>query len=204
MEGQLANTQKLINQYKSAASYSPDNALGLRVKGLEEQARMISSQISATTRLAGEESRRKQINAENAAYEEAILKLRQGAEDAIEKETRKTQTLAEFRRNFVEDKLKDAAREKAVDLEKLKQNKDLVSLLEKQADIEYKKTQKSGGSKSENYFATLMREATNNTIAANTATQELTKSEQKLLEVRSDPRFEKLTATQKQDVISKY
>lgn len=64
--------------------------------------------------------------------------------------------------------------------------------------------EKTKSSPSENYFATLMREATNNTIAANTATQELTKSEQKLLEVRSDPRFEKLTATQKQDVISKY
>lgn len=59
---------------------------------------------------------------------------------------RKTQTLADFRRNFVEDKLKDArSKGKAVDLEKLKQNKDLVSLLEKQADIEYKKLHKKDG-----------------------------------------------------------
>ena len=57
---------------------------------------------------------------------------------------------------------------------------------------------------SENYYAALMREATNNTIAANTATQELTKSEQKLLEVKADPRFAKLTATQQADVIAKY
>ena len=49
-----------------------------------------------------------------------------------------------------------------------------------------------------------MREATNNTIAANTATQELTKSEQKLLEVKADPRFAKLTTTQQADVIAKY
>lgn len=69
---------------------------------------------------------------------------------------------------------------------------------------EWDKAQEKLGSKEANYFATLMREATNNTIAANTAAQELTKSEQKLLEVRSDPRFEKLTTTQKQDVISKY
>ena len=97
---------------------------------------MISSQISATTRLADEESRRKQINAENAAYEEATLKLRQGAEDAIEKELRKTQTLAEFRKSFINDKLKEAAKEKSVDIEKLKLNTDLMTVLQQQADIE--------------------------------------------------------------------
>lgn len=63
---------------------------------------------------------------------------------------------------------------------------------------------KPKSSPSENYYAALMREATNNTIAANTAAQELTKSEQKLLEVRADPRFEKLNAIQKQDVVAKY
>jgi len=57
---------------------------------------------------------------------------------------------------------------------------------------------------SENYYATLMREATNNTIAADTATQGLTKSELKLLEIKSDPRFSKLNATQKSDVTAKY
>jgi len=57
---------------------------------------------------------------------------------------------------------------------------------------------------SENYFATLMREATNNTIKADTATQGLTKSELKLLEVQSDSRFEKLTADQKSQVAAKY
>lgn len=68
----------------------------------------------------------------------------------------------------------------------------------------WKKIIFGGSNKSENYYATLMREATNNTIAANTATQELTKSEQKLLEVKADPRFAKLTATQQADVIAKY
>lgn len=201
---QLANTQKLINQYKSAAAYSPDNALGKNVKALEEQARMISSQISATVRLRAEEERRKTLNAENAKYEQATLKLRQDALDSIDKESRKTQTLADFRKTFVEDKLKDAAKEKAVDLDVLKRNTELISLLQKQADIEYKKMHKSEGSKSENYYATLMREATNNTIEATHATEELTKSEQKLLEVKADPRFEKLNAAQKADVVAKY
>lgn len=170
---------------------------------LKEQERMLISQIGANVRIRGEEERRKYLNAENAKYESAIAGLRGNALDAIEKETRKTQTLAEFRKSFINDKLKEAAKEKSVDIEKLKLNTDLMNVLQQQADIEYKKTQKSG-SKSENYYATLMREATNNTIAANTATQELTKSEQKLLEVKADPRFAKLTATQQADVIAKY
>ena len=170
---------------------------------LKEQERVLISQIGANVRIRGEEERRKYLNAENAKYESAIAGLRGNALDAIEKETRKTQTLAEFRKSFINDKLKEAAKEKSVDIEKLKLNTDLMNVLQQQADIEYKKTQKSG-SKSENYYAILMREATNNTIAANTAAQELTKSEQKLLEVRSDPRFEKLNAIQKQDVVAKY
>lgn len=200
----LENNKKLIEQYKSAAGYNPDGATGQRVKALEYANRRILSQISATVRLQGEEERRKYLNAENAKYESAIAGLRENALDAIEKETRKTQTLAEFRKSFIDAKLKEAAKEKSVDIEKLKRNTDLVNLLQQQADIEYKNTQKSGGSKSENYYATLMREATNNTIAANTATQELTKSEQKLLEVKADPRFAKLTTTQQADVIAKY
>lgn len=170
---------------------------------LKEQERMLISQIGANVRIRGEEERRKYLNAENAKYESAIASLRGNALDAIEKETRKTQTLAEFRKSFINDKLKEAAKEKSVDIEKLKLNTDLMNVLQQQADIEYKKTQKPG-SKSENYYAALMREATNNTIAANTATQELTKSEQKLLEIKADPRFAKLTTTQQADVIAKY
>lgn len=169
---------------------------------LKEQERMLISQIGANVRLRGEEEKRKYLNAENARYESAITSLRGNALDAIEKETRKTQTLAEFRKSFINDKLKEAAKEKSVDIEKLKLNTDLMNVLQQQADIEYKKTQKSGGSKSENYFATIMREATNASIKADDATKSLTASQVKLIETVNDPRFLKLSKVKQEIYLS--
>ncbi len=49
-----------------------------------------------------------------------------------------------------------------------------------------------------------MKDATNNTIAAATATEELTKSELKLLQVREDPKFATLTKQEQANVVAKY
>jgi hypothetical protein len=109
------------------------------------------------------------------------------------------------RQDFINAKIQElGVLENAGKYESTTLNTDRIKQFFKVYGEEWDKAQEKLGSKEANYYATLMREATNNTIAANTAAQELTKSEQKLLEVRSDPRFEKLTATQKQDVISKY
>jgi len=143
LENQLGIIQGKIKEIKTFGSLGRGDEL----KGLEDQERILQSRISATVRLQGEEDKIKLANAESAKYEDAALKIRKSALDAIEKETGKTQTLADFRKSFVEDKLKEAAKEKGVDVEKLKLNTELITLLEKQAGIEFKKNQKKGSSK---------------------------------------------------------
>lgn len=198
LENQLSSVRDQIKEINTFGSFGRGDEL----KVLKEQERILQSRISATVRLQGEQDRIKLANAESARLEEATLKIRKNALDAIDKEAGKTQTLAEFRKSFVDEKLKEAAKEKSIDVEKLRLNTDLTKVLEQQADIEFKKNKKKDPS--ENYYATLMREATNNTIKADNATQGLTKSELKLLEVKSDPRFEKLTAAQRSEVTAKY
>ena len=55
---------------------------------------------------------------------------------------------------------------------------------------------------SENYYATLMREATNASIKADDATKSLTASQIKMLEVIEDPRFLKLSETQRSNYLA--
>lgn len=139
LKGVRGEIKRVSDNLKDVGSFGDTKLL----KSLEEQERILISQIGASVRLNGEEEKRKAINAENARYEEAILKLRKGSEDFIDKELRKTQSLADFRKSFIEDKLKEVSREKAVDIERLKANTDLMTILQKQADIEYGKAHKS-------------------------------------------------------------
>jgi len=113
------------------------------LNSLKEQERSLIAQIGANVRLAGEEEKRKAINSESAKVQEASLKLIKAADDATEKDLRKTMNLADFRKSYINDKLKDAAKEYSIDVEKLKLNKELMSVLEKSADIEFKKSNKS-------------------------------------------------------------
>ncbi|MEN6621306.1 MAG: phage tail tape measure protein [Smithella sp.] len=138
LEYELGSIRDRIKEIKTFGSF----LRGDELKTLEDQEKAIQGKIAETIKLAKEEAKRKEANAESARYEEVALKLRKGAIDALDKEAGKTQTLAEFRKSFVNDKLKDAAREKSVDVEKLKMNTDLIALLEKQADVEFKKNQK--------------------------------------------------------------
>jgi phage-related minor tail protein len=143
---------------------------------------------------------RQAVKDEAAAYQQFS-----GALSEFDKQLNKADASKMRRQDFINAKIQElGVLENAGKYESTTLNTDRIKQFFKVYGEEWDKAQEKLGSKEANYFATLMREATNNTIAANTAAQELTKSEQKLLEVRSDPRFEKLTATQKQDVISKY
>lgn len=143
---------------------------------------------------------RQAVKDEAAAYQQYS-----GALSEFDKQLNKADASKMKRQDFINAKIQElGVLENAGKYESTTLNTDRIKQFFKVYGEEWDKAQEKLGSKEANYFATLMREATNNTIAANTAAQELTKSEQKLLEVRSDPRFEKLTATQKQDVISKY
>ena len=143
---------------------------------------------------------RQAVKDEAAAYQQYS-----GALAEFDKQLNKADASKMKRQDFINAKIQElGVLENAGKYESTTLSTDRIKQFFKVYGEEWDKAQEKLGSKEANYFATLMREATNNTIAANTAAQELTKSEQKLLEVRSDPRFEKLTATQKQDVISKY
>ena len=143
---------------------------------------------------------RQAVKDEAAAYQQYS-----GVLAEFDKQLNKADASKMKRQDFINAKIQElGVLENAGKYESTTLSTDRIKQFFKVFGEEWDKAQEKLGSKEANYFATLMREATNNTIAANTAAQELTKSEQKLLEVRSDPRFEKLTATQKQDVISKY
>jgi hypothetical protein len=76
-------------------------------------------------------------------------------------------------------------------------------LIEKAAEVEWQEMQKkTKKDPSENYYATLMREATNASIKADDATKSLTASQVKLLEAVNDPRFLKLSKVQQETYLS--
>lgn len=138
--------------------------------------------------------KQKEQNVKATKAEEELDKMRNQSMSSIEKHEQEIIRLTNFRAQLEKDGLLNKKAEQTITAAIAAENKKIADELKKN-------TKKDP---SENYYATLMREATNNTIAANTATQELTKSEQKLLEVKADPRFAKLTTTQQADVIAKY
>lgn len=98
--------------------------------------------------------------------------------------------------------LKKITRQQAINkaLEDYKQKNKQASdyqlkLIEQGAGLAWDKANKEKSKKDpkENYFAALMRDATNATIKADGAVQDLTKSEIKLREVQADPRFKALS-----------
>lgn len=150
LDSQLAEVQKKIknvegNQKTNAFfGITADPAL---LNSLKEQERMIIKQIDLMNVSTETKKRETEANAEAARVADATRKLMEQSEDAAEKAARKSMTLEQFRKDFVNDKLKDAAREKAIDIEKLKTNNELTKALEKQAEIEFKKMHKKDDKK---------------------------------------------------------
>lgn len=210
LEDQLKGVRERIKEVsgnlKDLGSFGDPKLLN----SLKEQERMLISQIGATVRLQGEEDKRKAANAENARYEEAALKLRKDALSSIEKETQKTQTLAEFRKSFVETKLKEAAKEKAVDVEKLRLNTELITLLEKQAGIEFKKNQPKKGTKLSvspwdksviSEYAKAMEQIEVVFVNASEKSDHLSKTQKVLLAIQSSPQWGQFNRQMQEQII---
>lgn len=174
------------------------------LNSLKEQERSLISQIGANVRLAGEEERRKLNNIENAKQLEFAAGIEKQLSDIQDSRAKKSMTLSEFQNKYVEDAIKKANATLKLDKEKINLTETQIAQLKEAAKLEWQEANKPKKGTSENYYESLMREATNNTLAAANATEELTKSEKKLLEVLSDSRFSKLTKQQKEDVVAKY
>ena len=194
LQEKLQKTTDLLESGNSLPTFGSIFGGKSATQELEAQKRALQDQIDQIMLKSAAEEHSLKVNSENAKNHAATSKVMQDVNQLIDKASAKTLTLSEYTAKYVADKQKLG-----------KFTSEEIAALEKAAKIEWERDQKKPKKDpSENYYATLMREATNNTIAANTATQELTKSEQKLLEVKADPRFAKLTTTQQADVIAKY
>lgn len=154
---------------------------------------------------------RQQYEADQKSKQEkiAMLGLEQDVTDEIDKQnlkrSKKKDTLADFTSNFIEVKIKDAAKARNLDVATIRNNEELIESYRKLAKAEWEASQKQPKKDpSENYYATLLRDSTNATIKADEATQDLTKSQLKMLEVINDPRFAKLSEERQTTVLRNY
>ena len=177
------------------------------IPGEKERVQLQRDQILNKIRLINMEEDAYAISQKNNQAGIQMLSIEKSVNDELDKQDmrrrKKSDNLATFTDAFVDEKVKDAAKLKGIDVELIKSNDKLMDSYRQLAKAEWQSAQKKS-SKSENYYAALMREATNNTIEAENAVNNLTKSEQKLLEVRADPRFASLSKIEKANVASKY
>lgn len=142
LEKQLKNTQTLINQYKGAAAYSPDNALGNQVKLLETQARMISSQISAQVRLTQAKEQETVALAENGRIEAAKFKMFESTEDKLDKNLKQTKTLGEWQAFYIDKQIEKLAKEANVNKDRIKLTDEEIEKTKELAKVEWDRANK--------------------------------------------------------------
>lgn len=138
----------------------------------------------------------------------AMLGIEKQVTDEIDKRnlknSKKKDNLKDFTSNFIAEKAKDAAKSN-VDIEQIKNNTTLMKSYEQLAKVEWEAAQKKPKKNaSENYFNSMLRDATNATVGATAATDSLTKSQIKLQEVIADPRFFKLTEVEQGRIMTLY
>lgn len=166
---------------------TPDNKL---LNSLKEQERMIISQIGATVRLAGEEERRVKTNTENAKAIESTLDLHKKYDGTITTAQKEITKLQQHRTDLQAKGLLTAEREAII-------AKGIAAENKKIAD-ELKKDKPKGG---DSYFATTMKKFRDEAIEASTATDNLTKSQEELLKVTSDPKFLALSKARQNEIL---
>lgn len=180
-----------INNLKSGKGWDP---FGNELDSLEAQRRSIAARIAETQNLQAVEEMRAEANVKAAA---AVAFHNSIETKSLDDLAKKTKELNDFRRNLAENPATTSEqRANAIAYEK--------KLLGEIEEIEKRRAKKNTDVKTENYFAALMREAENATIKAKTAVDFLTASELKLLQVRDDSRYNKLSEQQKQKVDGLY
>ena len=174
------------------------------VEALQARSRSLEQRLALRDVEAAAEEASLKRNAEAAVQTQFRLNLEKQLSDARSSQAKDTLTLEQFQNKYVEDAIKKANESLRLDKEKINLTDSQIAQLREVAKIEYENSNKAKKDPSENFYATLMREATNNTIGAVKATEELTKSELRLLEVRDDPRFKAFSAIQKQNVVTQF
>lgn len=192
-EGDIAKTQARVNaaakQMEGYAASGGTDSGGYRQalaqykelsSELEKQIRLRDANTSSTT----------EANSKEAKQLEFQLKLEDELDKKIQEKTKKQVTMQQYVTNYVA-KLREQGVVEGELLDKAK----------KVAELEWKASQKKGSSKQENFYDTLMRSAVNAGIAVEAEQVKLTKSQEEILKILSDPRWNTLSQRQQQDVL---
>lgn len=191
LEKQLAKIEERLGKLNAGKGWDPFNA---ERDSLESQKRSIEAQIKGTKDLQKAEEERIAANlkgAESVAFHNSI------ETKSLDDLAKKNKELSDFRKKLADN---PATTSEQI-ANALAYEKKLLGEIE---DIEKRRAKKNTDVKTENYFAAMMREAENATIKAKTAVDFLTASELKLLQVREDSRYAKLSEQQKQKVDGLY
>ena len=194
-EAQLASVRGGF--FTSTFGLSPKGAKD--VDRLTEEIYMLKLQLQAETDITKERAKRSSAASQLKAEAEATKEYT----TALEKQASKELTLSAFVKKAVEERTKVVAAALGKNVEDVKLSAEAVSNITSGAELQWQEMQKkTKSSSSENYFATIMREATAASIKADDATKSLTASQVKLLEAVNDPRFLKLSKVQQETYLS--
>ena len=109
---------------------------------LKEQERQILKNIDRQVSANQVKEQELATNVQNAKVLGVQRELEDKADKAIDKQKDKLLNMEDYRKKFVQDKLADYAKEKNIDIEALRGNEKILSVLKEQADVEFKKIHK--------------------------------------------------------------
>lgn len=194
-EAQLASVKGGF--FTSTFGLSPKGAKD--VNRLTEEIYLLKLQLQAETDITNERKRRSSAAAQMKAEEDAV----KGYTDALGKQAKKELSLSEFVKKAVEDRTKAIAAALGKNVEDVKVTAETIAKISKGAEAEWKAAQnKPKKDPADNYYATLMREATEASVKADDATKSLTKSQLQLLAAVNDPRFLGLSKAQQENYLN--
>lgn len=145
-----SNLEATMQEIEKVTNMSDSQFRGDRTKYLKDlQASLDAGQKELEVLVARNKQVKetKEQNADNAKILGITNELQEKANNLKEKELNKTRSLADFREAYIKKGLKDYAQEKQLDIDKIKNNEQILALLKQQADIEYQKLHKKDGAK---------------------------------------------------------
>lgn len=208
LKNNLADIQKRIKKVSDNQKFNSFFGISANpglLDSLKEQERQLLKMLDL--QVANNQAKEAEIvaNAENARIQSVLFKAFEKNDDALDKHMKKVKSLSEWQDFYTDKQIEKYAKEANVNKEQIKLTDEQIAQLKEKAKIEWDSAnKKKPNHKQENYLAALMREATNATISANGAVEELTKSQIKLQEVQADPRYQALSQGDKERVAAIY
>lgn len=164
------------------------------LKNLEEQARMMSSNISAQTRMTEEKGRQAGVD------REILLRQKEGL-DLLEKTATKEEKYLKTKKEY-EAKIAAERASGRADADVIKGFESAIAKAKK--DYEDEKNKRVPKSPEESFLGKSLKQFTNNTIEAAYAQDELSKSQLKILQIVQDPLWDKLKEDQKLKILATF